>query len=907
MTTKKLVLLVTIVALLGFNITVPVEANINNDETSYIENSGFENEKISPWKEFGIGGKSADVTIDTQECFDGEQSTCINAVGNGVTRLSQRFKGDFPENLTLSAWTKTKGEAWIELIQLRRGKPIRGLPFSKSKHIRKNEGWDGLTVTVKIDDRADELEIHLFCKQGKTWYDKISCVESGKQISSIFSEIINPDLASAGTKLYLSFVCHQEPHKQYSQEKYTRERLEGLDNFTKLLDKFGAKLTLQIQQPFTETLKKLNENPFKELELNGHEVCTHYHENVYVPNHAPRAQRVKALADLKADIDSFGVSNLTLCGGWQQTDIVEIAGEVGYKYLDNYKYAPTQEGSEAGLSVNPYRPAGDNIEEVAENGLCLYLPEGPWDMVTKPASIKHHPTPDMFDAFTEMINATLPKLELGRVNCANVVMHLGNFAGHGAEETLEIYEQYFEEILSPHAETGLIKFATISEAGKLYEETEEKGIAPLPQVVIIVNENYFTDDSEAEVAVSNLRRQAEICEKYSINTEHYFTWFAWKQMKKIDPDYPNWAKEQDFINIHSHGANRKPPSPSLIGRMKGKSWERDYKIAYGVQTHAINLETGKVLDKKGGAEQVLLESGSNIISCGRMAHSVILKVNKDIGFDIAVGLGDNNEAPTNRCFMMNMLCRPDDIFIHPNDEFLPWVNGHFDMKGQLLTEIRELSYFEPQYLLFVIHDWDMFRHVDGDKAWNHYEELIKWLTEEVGCQGTSLEGLYAQANHRKEIKNHWVHLACQELISDIKDNGKLGNYYGSDGRELTLTEIFQGCLKDGDFTPVDFIGPTKLFEQEKELTLDKKSVIEALNEISVEINDWESVPASFEINGETISAGQLLYLACLKKIGELPETITIPAISNYPETTYKRQIPFDRLQFWTFRPAHYSY
>ncbi len=54
-------------------------------------------------------------------------------------------------------------------------------------------------------------------------------------------------------------------------------------------------------------------------------------------------------------------------------------------------------------------------------------------MVTKPASIKHNATPEMFDALTEMINSALPMLELGRVNCANVVMHLNDF-GPGNEK-----------------------------------------------------------------------------------------------------------------------------------------------------------------------------------------------------------------------------------------------------------------------------------------------------------------------------------------------------------------------------------------------------------------------------------------------------------------------------------------
>ncbi len=475
------------------------------------------------------------------------------------------------------------------------------------------------------------------------------------------------------------------------------------------------------------------------------------------------------------------------------------------------------------------------------------------------------------------------------------------------KKTLELYRKYFEEILSPSAETGLIEFATISEVGRLYEETEEKGISMLPQIITVVNGNYFDDDTEAEKAVSNLRKQIEICEKCSVDTEHYFTPFSWTQTNELDGGYYSWVSSKDGVDIHCHGENRNPPDPSLIGRMNNNDWERDYNLAFDFQTHVVEIETGKITDDEGGAKTVLESSGIDVVSCGRAVKGAILKANKDIGFNVGVGFGDSMGVPSNRCFMMDVLGRPDDIFIHPNDEFLPWVKGRYDLKSEVLEEIRKLDYFEPRYLMFVIHDWDMFRYVDETKAWEHYEEVLRWLTEDIGCEGSSIEEMYEHANHRGVVEQEWIDYAANELIEDIKNDGELNNYYGSDGKEVTLSELFQGCLLDREFKPKDIIGPTEIFGDEKEMVLSKKEFESLIEKMQSEITDWQSIPESFAINNKTISAGQMLYVLCQKKTDDVDGIIEIPPISNNPEQAYSLRFDFDKLQLWTHRPAYYSY
>jgi hypothetical protein len=153
----------------------------------------------------------------------------------------------------------------------------------------------------------------------------------------------------------------------YRNEAYFRAQLKSLEKFTTMLEKHGAKLTLQAQKPFTDSSAKYR-NVLPELEKRGHEIATHFHEDVWVKTSDSREKRKQALLSMKQSVDSLGVANLTLCGGWQWNDISEIAQEVGFKYLDNYKNPKTQKGLTQNLTVFPYRL----------KGRALYITEGCW-------------------------------------------------------------------------------------------------------------------------------------------------------------------------------------------------------------------------------------------------------------------------------------------------------------------------------------------------------------------------------------------------------------------------------------------------------------------------------------------------------------------------------------------------
>ena len=279
-----------------------------------------------------------------------------------------------------------------------------------------------------------------------------------------------PELAEAGTTLHFSIVCHIEPFQggkqpDYRDEKYFRAQEQSLEKFTKMLETHGAKLTIQAQKPFTDSCIKYK-NILPDLEEKGHEIATHFHEDIWVETSASREKRKQALSDMKQSVDQLGVTNHTLCGGWQWKDISEIALEVGFRYLDNYKNPKTQIGLEKNMTVFPYRM----------DGASLYIPEGIWLNVTKPASLPAKAKPEDFDRITTMINLSFPDLKKEMICTANVVMHLSDFLPGKEDELISLYDEYLTKVLDPVVKTGLIQYSTIAESGRLFEESEQNAI-----------------------------------------------------------------------------------------------------------------------------------------------------------------------------------------------------------------------------------------------------------------------------------------------------------------------------------------------------------------------------------------------------------------------------------------------
>lgn len=275
-------------------------------------------------------------------------------------------------------------------------------------------------------------------------------------------EII-PELAEEGAKLYFSITCHIEPHMgqrgkraDYTNETYFRAQLASLKKFISMLDTHGVKLTIQSQQPFSDSLL-LWENPFKEFEKKGHEIGTHFHEHTWVDENASKEDRLEALIKQKQAVDQLGVQNTSLCGGWSWDDICETAQKAGFTFLDNYKNPKTQRSNMSNHTVFPYEMC-DGI---------VYVSEGQWGNFKK--GIPSNPRPSDFDRLTRMLNKSLFDTETHQICTANVVMHLCDFPPMGDDKIIKLYDEYFSKVLKPAVDKGVLVYSTISESGMLYK------------------------------------------------------------------------------------------------------------------------------------------------------------------------------------------------------------------------------------------------------------------------------------------------------------------------------------------------------------------------------------------------------------------------------------------------------
>lgn len=893
------------------SIIISATATIQAAQASIL-NGGFE-EKLSSWSILNVGGGTS-IKAEVQNISPYSGSYCAKVWSPGSSSkfggLAQKVTGKLTDKVEVSCYAKTDVEAWIEVVPMSGGKPVRIGEFPRSSQLKKTTNWTKLVVIFDPNASADAHEIHLFTRGGASYFDDVAMKASTESSNTgKFSIAPKPELAPDGTKLLFSIVMHIEPHSggknpDYRDEKYFRMQTDSLRKFCALLEKHGAKLTIQAQSPFTDSCKKWD-NPLPELERNGHEIATHFHEDAWVKTTDTKDNRKAALAKIKKSVDDLGVAqNLTLCGGWQWDDLGEIASSLRFKYVDNYKNPKTQMGLAHNFTVFPQRISDKDVKTVDPKGKILYVPEGFWADQKKIASIPPNPTTDDFDRVTQMFNASFPKLVLGKVCTANFVMHLSDFNPSNTEKTLAIYDEYLTKIVDPMAKSGLIQYSTISESGKLFEQTIEQGQKPLPQLIVVVNQNYQETTTDAKVATANLRLQQSLCEKYGAFTEHYFTGLAWDQTLKYDPGYLTFANSKG-VHIHTHGANR-DPKPFLVSRMKGISWEEDFKTALEYETHGLDPVSGKILPVPGGIDLVQKQAKTAIPSCGRTIHATILAADKSLGFKIGVGFGENSGAPSNRTFLMNVLGRPDDIFIHPNNMFLPWVAGKYDLKKEVLSQIRLQNYTEPRFIMFVVHDGDMFKGRDEQarkNLWSKYEEVLGWLTKDLGIQPTTIEKMYGKAVFDKSISLNQAKLAAKNLIAGKKLTMGIKSW----PRELSMVDLLQAALSGKDTNLRDIIGPTAIFEGEKQATLTQTQAKDFISKAQNAMATWKSVPAKFEASGITISAGQLLYLACLNITGEIKGSVTIPAVSNYPTGTEKLSNRFDRLQMWTCKRAFFSY
>ena len=180
-----------------------------------------------------------------------------------------------------------------------------------------------------------------------------SSSESSSQSSSESSSHPSSESSSSGTAssssedgatssstypLYFSVMIHlEEDWNDDTNSALFQRHEEVLQYAMQLFDEYGAKLTIESEEPFAKAVIAADSSLLNDALADGHGVGTHCGKDVDGNTIDELAAAYKERKDL---VDSIvGAENNRGCsGGWGTTDYVLAATEAGFGYLDGVVY-----------------------------------------------------------------------------------------------------------------------------------------------------------------------------------------------------------------------------------------------------------------------------------------------------------------------------------------------------------------------------------------------------------------------------------------------------------------------------------------------------------------------------------------------------------------------------------------
>jgi len=165
----------------------------------------------------------------------------------------------------------------------------------------------------------------------------VDCAALGGATGSGSGQTSNPATAPKGdSPLYMTTMTHMEGGVTDDRDqgvflKHVEELRYGMD----LADEYGAKLTIESEQPFARANTKWNLNIMAEIQNRGHGIGTHcdfgFRDALMpVEQYAQNFRENKALVDALVGAEN----NLGCSGGGGANDWALAASLAGFKYLD---------------------------------------------------------------------------------------------------------------------------------------------------------------------------------------------------------------------------------------------------------------------------------------------------------------------------------------------------------------------------------------------------------------------------------------------------------------------------------------------------------------------------------------------------------------------------------------------
>ncbi len=579
--------------------------------------------------------------------------------------------------------------------------------------------------------------------------------------------------ADSGAVLYLALGVHVEPFGAVPSQlvgggrAFTGQGVRPLDYHDKGLlarhisdiqdlaataEKHGARLTVQVQTPFTSMLARGKSTLLTDLEKKGHEVALHFHEDAHLGKNCgslPVPTWSAVMSEEAAVIKQAGASKVrTWSGGNLYSGLLDAAAGAGLSVYSDWKNPQSQAADTTTFGLQPWRPADgpdpDNMGPFAKNdpdGKIVFLP---WGLSSTgglfgPGKGK---ADAMFATLKNSIDLSLSKAVPGKVNVFHFVVHPGEITGLNGAPYASL-DKWLTEYVDPLVAAGRVRWATYGGMADAYQSWEKgqasSSVQPAPvtaaargNMTFVINVHDWVNVNDS---ADTLIRAINLFDKYGIRGDFYLTAPVLEAYANKRPDVIDRLKSSGMtISYHL-----RPPHPLYNGfdsTLQGLTGEQLYQELKDYETYRLDPVTGGLdKSKPGGYSYVAGVFGYPPVTVGApnngpRIREAALKLYSDLGARAVVmyhETGTKIDKPYE--YVQGMLVRPSDFSVTrwsvgSNAENFWW---NF-MASRLAVAYNPAAYLRdrlaawhterPPFITSLIHENNFYRK--GAESWTYY-------------------------------------------------------------------------------------------------------------------------------------------------------------------------------------------
>ncbi len=198
------------------------------------------------------------------------------------------------------------------------------------------------------------------------------CMESTAS-HLLTSETVPVDDSEAAV-LRFGVGVHIEPlrgqgagQRDYNNGIFFERHVEDIRILAEIVERYGGKLTIQAQTPFTLVAVQSGETLFADLEGRGHEIALHFHEDAHLgrnPESLPVSTWADSMTQEISYLEQAGATKVRYwSGGNLYPGILEAASLSGLDVMSDWKNPHSQQTDTLVIGVNPWRPSGGPSEK----------------------------------------------------------------------------------------------------------------------------------------------------------------------------------------------------------------------------------------------------------------------------------------------------------------------------------------------------------------------------------------------------------------------------------------------------------------------------------------------------------------------------------------------------------------